>query len=93
METLSIVLKINGENKTFETDFISIDTLESVFDLADKSDALGYRKMITAYIDLLVKIFNEQFTKEDIRKGIDARALIAETTRLIEQITADFSGK
>lgn len=91
---ISINLLINGEEKEYSVKFISIATMEKIFDVIDEMEKQNSHKDIfNILIKFILDIFEGQFTEDELKNGIDAREFISITMGIINNITDAFGGK
>lgn len=79
---LKLCLLIDGEKKLFRPKFISVKMLRESNRIArihyyanvdtDEESPAMFENMVDVLIDYLVKIYNDQFTKEQLEEGMEA---------------------
>lgn len=89
-----INLSIGGEVKTFKKDFISIATMESVFDVIENMEKVtSYRDTFNLLVEFVLKLFNGEFTEDELKNGIDAIEFVNLSLEFINSVTEGFGKK
>lgn len=88
---MEITLRIDGKDQTFKTDFVSAAILRDamainkmLIKLADDED--GTLDAFNSLAGFVVKVFDEQFTEEQVWDGIAAHKMEAELVRIYKNI-------
>ena len=89
-----INLNIGGEVKTFKKDFISIATMESIFDVIENMEKVTrYRETFNLLVEFTLKLFNGEFTEDELKNGIDATEFVTLCFEFIDKVTNGFGKK
>ncbi|UOQ93416.1 hypothetical protein MUO14_24115 [Halobacillus shinanisalinarum] len=81
---MEIVLKINGEDKTFTQSFVSGYCFKKALELSTEEEKKGFDvKILEKEIDFVCEVFNNQFTRDEFYKGVDATKLMSEIRRIM----------
>lgn len=71
---MEITLRINGEDKTFTQEFVPMKFHRKALEIYNeqKSENLDAEKNLNKQLNLIVEIFEKQFTKDQIENGLNA---------------------
>lgn len=86
---MKIVLRIDGENKTFLKDHVEAINFRNALELNKEfkdnmnlSDTETYDKMI----EFVVKVFDHKFSVEDVWSGLSVSEVQSEPTRIFHEV-------
>ena len=86
---MKIVLRIDGEDKTFLNDFVEAIIFRNALKLnkefskgVDLSDPLTFDKLV----DFVVSAFDHKFSVDEVWKGLPVRQLQSEATRIFNEV-------
>lgn len=88
---MQIVLKIDGEAKTFTTPFISARKLRNTMEIGEKFTENITMETLDEIVDYIVDIFGNQFTRDQLYDGMASKNLIDTALRCISEVTGDLN--
>ena len=91
---MELVLKIDGQNMTFVTPFISGRKLRDTIQMSDKMQKDEMTpEQIDMEIDYIVGIFGNQFTRDQFYDGIESDKVILALTDCISTVMGKVTTK
>ncbi len=86
---MKIVLRIDGEDKTFLNDFVEAIIFRNALKLNKKFSEgvdLGDASTFDMLVDFLVSAFGQKFSVDEVWKGLPVNKLQSETTRIFNEV-------
>jgi hypothetical protein len=89
---MDILLKIDGKDKTFTTNFISARMLRRTIEVAQgvNFDNISPEEL-DKLIDYIVELFDNQFTRDDVYDGLASKDLIPTITKCINEVVGQMA--
>jgi hypothetical protein len=71
---MEITLRINGEDKTFVKEFVPLKFYRKALELEKyaQSKNVDEEKLFDKRLNLIVEVFDHQFTKDELENGLNA---------------------
>lgn len=86
---MKIVLRINGEDKTFINDFVKARVFRNALKMNEKMREEGNNISVSTFdemIEFVVTVFDKQFTVDDVWDGLEAGNLQGEIMRVFNNV-------
>ncbi|WP_277585839.1 phage tail assembly chaperone G [Psychrobacillus antarcticus] len=86
---MKIVLRVDGQEKTYKKDFVEGIVFRKALELNKKireSGKIGEVETYDEYIDFIVFAFGNQFTSEDAWNGLSVAQIQTEPTRIFTEV-------
>lgn len=86
---MKIVLRINGEDKTFINDFVKARVFRNALKMNEKMREEGNDISVSTFdemIEFVVTVFDNQFTVDDVWDGLEAGNLQGEIMRVFNNV-------
>jgi len=85
---MKIVLRVDGEEKTFTKDFVEGMVFRKALELNKKirETNIGETETYDQYVDFIVFAFGNQFTSEDAWNGLSVAQIHSEPTRIFNEV-------
>lgn len=93
MLDLKVKININGEEKEFRKNYLSVKSYKEVLKIVTKmrKEELEISDIIDIYTEFLVSIYQNQFSKEDVEEGMGIDSLIKTAKEHMDKITGVFN--
>lgn len=73
---MEIILRVEGEEKTFTQDFVSGRIFRKTLEMQKKIEGDIDVSTLDLLVDYVVELFGKKFTRDDFYDGIEAKKLI-----------------
>jgi len=83
---MNIILKINGEDKTFVMPYVSARAVRTAFAMQKKLENIN-EDTLDEMFNFVVDCYGKQFTLDELYDGIEAKKLMATLVATIKTIT------
>ncbi|MDO3680432.1 phage tail assembly chaperone G [Paenibacillus ehimensis] len=83
---MEIVLRVEGEEKTFTQDFVSGRIFRKTLEMQKKIEGDIDVSTLDLLVDYVVELFGKQFTRDDFYDGIEAKRLIPTIVGCIQSV-------
>ena len=84
---MEIILKTNGQNKTYTAGFISARMVRTTIAVSQEINFKNISpKELDKLMDYIVGLFGSQFTRDELYDGLASKDLIPTITRCINEV-------
>lgn len=89
---MNIILRIDGKDKTYTTDFISARMVRRTIEV---SKDINFENLspeeLDRLVDYIVELFDKQFTRDDVYDGLPSKDLIPTITKCINEVVGQMT--